>query len=726
MMRAKIFAGLLTALASASASAAPNFFDVSCSDRSMSDYLAPLFGSLFSECGGGAGALEKALGILNGGALTVGGIFLAYTLIVGIMQTAHDGEALGKRWSSMWLPIRTVLGIGLVVPTSGGYCVAQLLVGFLIGQGVGLADQTFNAWLGAFTTPQGMAPRARLPNVSELANAVLASQVCMAAFNDLRGEGAAANIMADPMAAATPAEGVHAYGVNGGTECGAVRFQSRGAGSKIAGWAGIEYDAGALASIDAAHRQAFAALETSMAKTAQGVAKSIHEGAAPDVAADVGAAVEAYQKSVSQAAASVYNNSQALDSFVQSAGKDGWAFAGAYYSKLAQMQDALNGAIAHTPAATRPDPRRLPPGMGIYFARLDTLATNPGGALSATASASSDLGNTSSPLAQGAREVMNSVFGGDWIASAIQADKNRSALMSVKDFGDYLMTGAEAGMGAGVLMTSAAKAVDSENNSWLGEAANVLSFGASKALAGGASGAMQAVGYMLIFACFALFFFAAGIAVYLPMAPFLIYFGAFAGWLLLCLEAVIAAPVWAIMHLMPEGDGIAGGARQGYALLLGVLLRPVLIVLGFICSMGALDLLVQGFNAIFFPAFKMAMAGSLVGLGTLITMVGIYFGAMLFLFHFVFGFITVIPDKLMRWVGGGHEQLGESAQALSKTGQGGAQGVGQSAGGAVSKGLGAVGAKAALDARRERTKGEGDPRVDAGQAMQEKKGKGEQ
>jgi conjugal transfer/type IV secretion protein DotA/TraY len=710
-MRAKFLtalAAIAASLMSASAQAAPELFEVSCSDRSMSDYLVPLFGSLFESCGGAAGAIESALGVFNAGVLTVGGVLAAYMLVAGIMQTAQDGEMLGKRWSSMWLPLRTVLGIGLVVPVGKGYCVAQLIVGFLIGQGVGFADKTWDAWLTAYSKPEGMAPRSHLPNVSELAQSVLVSQTCVAAFNAMRESGAQ-GIYATPMGASTPAAGVRAYGINGGAQCGAVRYESGSKiGQTIAGWVGLDYESAPLSAVEQAHVAALTEMEGKLAQTGKRVVDSVQDGASGyDVAADVAQAVDAYQKRVAASAESVFGNQAALDSFRQAASKDGWMFAGAYYSKAVQLQDALSTVIAHTPTATRPNPRALPKDLAPYFVRLDAMLDQSASPLSAGAAAAADIGNTSSPLAQGAQKAMNAIFGGDWIAAKIQADKNRAALMSVKDFGDYLMTGAETGIGVGVVMAGSAEAIRAENDSFIGEAANVATLGASKAIAGASSGALHAVGYLLIFACSVLFCFAAGIAIYLPFAPFLIFFGAFVGWVLLCCEAVIAAPLWALWHLIPEGDGIAGAARQGYMLLLGVLLRPTLLVLGFVCSLTALNVIAQGFNAVFFPAFKLASAGSVVGLGSSLVMIAIYFGAMVWLFHFVFGFVSAIPDKLLRWIGGGREQLGESAQALSQTGQAGAASTGRSVSDASGKTMSAMATKAAMDARSAAQKSRG-------------------
>ncbi|MFS8295810.1 hypothetical protein RPF65_24520, partial [Enterobacter hormaechei subsp. steigerwaltii] len=49
-------------------------------------------------------------GVFLAGILAFGGVLAGYTMLAGTLQTAHDGEMLGKKWSSLWIPIRTTLG----------------------------------------------------------------------------------------------------------------------------------------------------------------------------------------------------------------------------------------------------------------------------------------------------------------------------------------------------------------------------------------------------------------------------------------------------------------------------------------------------------------------------------------------------------------------------------------------------------------------------------------
>jgi conjugal transfer/type IV secretion protein DotA/TraY len=49
--------------------------------------------------------------------------------------TANDGEMLGKKWSSLWLPIRTTLGVSMILPIKGGFCAIQLVLIWIAVQG---------------------------------------------------------------------------------------------------------------------------------------------------------------------------------------------------------------------------------------------------------------------------------------------------------------------------------------------------------------------------------------------------------------------------------------------------------------------------------------------------------------------------------------------------------------------------------------------------------------
>ena len=86
------------------------------------------------------------------------------------------------------------------------------------------------------------------------------------------------------------------------------------------------------------------------------------------------------------------------------------------------------------------------------------------------------------------------------------------------------------------------------------------------------------VGAMTVVAVFAA---GAMFAYVVPITPFIFWMQALVSWIFLVIETMVAAPFWACVHALPQGTGFAGErARQGYMMLVDILIRPVLLVLG--------------------------------------------------------------------------------------------------------------------------------------------------
>lgn len=130
------------------------FIEIAANDQSIV-YLGQIFGIVGGSLGGGKGLVVLAgsgsgiLGamfrVFNTGLLAVGALIVAYTTIVGVLKTASEGEFLGK-WHSLWVPLRTVIGIAGLMPTNTGYCIMQMIIMWIILQGVAVAD---SVWTGA-------------------------------------------------------------------------------------------------------------------------------------------------------------------------------------------------------------------------------------------------------------------------------------------------------------------------------------------------------------------------------------------------------------------------------------------------------------------------------------------------------------------------------------------------------------------------------------------------
>ncbi|MBM4222916.1 MAG: hypothetical protein FJ161_03865 [Gammaproteobacteria bacterium] len=81
--------------------------------------------------------------IFNQGLLTIGSIVMTYVLLVSTGSSAHEGEFMGKKGSSLWLPFRIIAGVSFMVPSSTGYSVLQIFIMRVVLMGVALANTLY-------------------------------------------------------------------------------------------------------------------------------------------------------------------------------------------------------------------------------------------------------------------------------------------------------------------------------------------------------------------------------------------------------------------------------------------------------------------------------------------------------------------------------------------------------------------------------------------------------
>ena len=118
-----------------------------------SDYSVVFLGNIFGIVDGvlhgtGSQIMGSIFAVFNAAVLALGGLVIMYTLLVSTMNTAHEGQMLGKKWSSIWIPVRSTLGLALLIPKASGYCLMQIFVMWIVVQGVGAADKVWDAALG--------------------------------------------------------------------------------------------------------------------------------------------------------------------------------------------------------------------------------------------------------------------------------------------------------------------------------------------------------------------------------------------------------------------------------------------------------------------------------------------------------------------------------------------------------------------------------------------------
>lgn len=172
-----------------SESTTASFFTPPSTDYSVI-FLGNIFGIVDGILHGSSQIMGSMFGIFNSAVMALGGIIITYTLIVATLNTSHEGQFLGQKWSSIWIPVRSTIGLALLIPKASGYCLMQIFIMWVVVQGVGAADKVWNAALdylnmgGVFVAAQSSmnattTTNTAVENMAKGESAMLQGQVCM-------------------------------------------------------------------------------------------------------------------------------------------------------------------------------------------------------------------------------------------------------------------------------------------------------------------------------------------------------------------------------------------------------------------------------------------------------------------------------------------------------------------------------------------------------------------
>ncbi|WP_440992939.1 DotA/TraY family protein [Cysteiniphilum litorale] len=191
---------------------------------------------------------------------------------------------------------------------------------------------------------------------------------------------------------------------------------------------------------------------------------------------------------------------------------------------------------------------------------------------------------------------------------------------------------------------------------------------------------------LVFFVLVTLFTNAVLFALIIPMAPFILFWAGKIAWLLLIIEALVAAPVVALGLVYPEGHEVYGKAEPAIQIMLNLVLRPVLMICGLIIGVILTYLVItisaKGFHAVATQIASVygTSSNSYVTGSLNILLVFMYAGFIGLAFYKCFSLIYILPDKILHWVGGTHnERAGEQdMQEMKSSSIQSAQGMAQS------------------------------------------------
>ncbi len=114
--------------------------------------------------------------------LVVGVIILMYYVFAIVAETAQTGTPFGKRFNSLWAPIRIVVAFGLLIPIGTGLNAAQYIVLYSAKLGSGMAT---NGWLqfnqtlnNTYFNSNEMVAKPSSPKIANLVQFMVLAKMC--------------------------------------------------------------------------------------------------------------------------------------------------------------------------------------------------------------------------------------------------------------------------------------------------------------------------------------------------------------------------------------------------------------------------------------------------------------------------------------------------------------------------------------------------------------------
>ncbi|WP_247308931.1 DotA/TraY family protein [Ralstonia pseudosolanacearum] len=637
-------------------------------DKSMS-LLELVFGSVVHNplaVGGSGGMLAQVFLVLNSCMLAVGVLWAMYHFGAALIATGQEGEFMGQKKSSPWFIIRMCAGFSSLVPLFGGYCGAQVIMLWGTMMGVGIANLSLDAALAVLKSGGSMIAAPAAPQATTLAKALFEANLCAQAANT-----AIDNMPTDTGGVSVdPAEKFSTLGKGDkvvlmnqlGLSCGGaeVAIEPPQPLPNYDGMTVYSADPGpAYEQMISAHRNALSTIQSTLSSAAQAYVSAVASGVHPaDPQDTINKAALQYQATITQALDSSSSTLHSLESLVQSnLQRDGWIMMGAWYQTFAQansqmtsLANATASAVPSTDLENLPYPQLYRKVLAAYSQQIQQAASTgtPQDRVNNLATGTTDPKNIMSKIFPGQALVKMAIG----MNSGQGPNGATNPLIGMKNLGDYILAGGWTALSGYAVVKGGLAASDSMLGKTLSAVGNVFSGGVLGAIKEGAKGMMDALGPFIVVMVITLFFFGAALSLYIPMLPFMIWFGGIVSWYAVVGEAMVAAPLWAMTHLDGEGEGMGQRTTHGYIFLLNVMFRPVFMVIGFILAGTGIVVLGTLLNTMFGVAMQNAQYDSLTGLVSIIGFIVLYVGMCQTLVQGTFSLIHVVPDQVFAWIGG--------------------------------------------------------------------------
>ncbi len=611
------------------------------------DFLNSLLGQGWSNWGEGLGGetgaelMLQIFGAFNSVALAIiSGLFL-WVSALAAAGTAHEGVAFGKKYSSLWMPIRFVGSMGALAPIFKGLSLFQIALLASIGWSINLGNFVWELGVDYFVEQGGQlsvsAPDQTVPAYNTLSNGVLKSLTYQYYMANRAGKSIASG-------------GEWGYESNprGGGE---YKFKFNGDMGAVSIKCDDPNNAMCIAKVNAVT----SAIEA-LSETASQLADPDILGSNIDSSALSRASATVHKEILfgmqSYAANSDTYLHQKLQAFQDMADQYGWFMVGSSYWIISWINQEVrefmySGIDYSSPSVTWFELKTWFSGLQDWKATkirlenyIQTGYTNRKGVDRETLR---EVQVTDVPDNY-IRKYLNKFTDplGYLPKYIIKKISKEDPICVFSDIGDVFINTAWTAFGvlSGIKIATTATRVASVG--YIDPEIDIF------------------ISFLLSSFCVPIMLYGIILAYYLPAIPFIRWISALAGWVILIIESLIAAPLWIAAHALPEGDGAAGQhGRRGYVLFLAILIRPSLMIAGFFCAM----ILISVIGKLIGQSFMLFTDGvaqtKILGPTALISMLVLLGIIVIMLANKFFGLIHYVPEHVTNWIGQQMHSLGE-------------------------------------------------------------------
>jgi defect-in-organelle-trafficking protein DotA len=692
------------------------------SDVSMA-YLANMFGVVDGVLHGtGTQILGKMFAKFNTILFSFAGLLWAYTSFIGILNTASQGQFLGQRWSSMWVPFRIVSGAVFLLPkATTGYSMIQILVMYIVLQGIGAANRVWDTTLNylersgtivefaqplrsikALNYSKAAMEAADNSHLIQTAGKILKAEVAMlSVYNAMERQGRALGLSPLPHFSQTlyPEKEVNDYMIQfpgplyGGDKikglCGYVKWNEQGESSALTG-AAVQLMLTQLLPIaqkiadDIVPLQAFRdsvvpdALppheETTSVPfpphvqvTIQKPIQPLNDPFLPYNGALIHAASDFFGLIKPELRAQQNQATQEMKNRLGTMKREGWILAGSYYYRLAEFNQKAN----HFNKGLSIPPNKISAYFSVgkdfkeklgddgYRKAFDAYLNRIDRYIQAEENRATSSIYYNPKLSPGVK-AGGVDFGNPEHRNAYNEELFNPFIKNMQRFQHHMEATMQSQIDPIIALAKIGNAlVQAVKKVWNGLMESETPFDKwnDKLV-------LLPLGLIWMTLNFTL---GATLLYYIPLMPFLLFFFGSLTWFAFVIEAMVAAPLIALGMTHPEGHDFFGKAEQAVMLLASIFLRPMLMIFGFILGMifcaVAFNLFHYGYG-IAVEAVGIIEGEDWLKILTHTAMMIVYTTTAVTIVNRSFALIYEIPNRALRWMGGPTEGHNDAEGAM--------------------------------------------------------------